>query len=369
MLDAFGLLLALTQPRPIAPMQLRGGCPLTIAAAIRGIVDDGCAGAPAGTPQYPSLLASYGSARPPFDVPGVDYYVGVPINKKLADPTVPGKLPACATYQASNTRVVVTASGCTLNGFDFTKAGGLQVSIPNGVANTVVENSLFGLSGNPGFSTSLLDYRGEGLLVKNSTFEGVGQDPMYFEDGSSGTVRFEYNFFYDISGDALDFGSSQTVIVEFNAFVQIGMNAESHPDAVQFCGGNIDKRSHESHNLIYQPVGVASTGAQGIQVAVQCGGTIDGYSADHNTVIAPDPQSLTMSYSVASNGENVKLSANYIDASGAYGPIYPFPQGDGSAKCTGNVALTAGSEYVNGQTYYWAAGADIAGNFGELTCT
>jgi hypothetical protein len=318
-------------------------------------------------PQYPHLLERYGKARPPYEVPGVDYYVGLPAIT-LIDPTRPRSLPGCATYIPSSHAVSVTRSNCVLRGYDFRKGGGLQLQIPNGVANTTVDSSLFGLDGNPGFSTSLIDYRGAGLTVTDSTFLGPGQDPMYFDDGSSGTVTFERNYFFGISGDALDFGSTQTVIVQYNAFVAIGMNPASHPDAVQFCGGHLGPPSHESYNLLYQPVGVGNGGNQGIQVAVQCGGTIDGYEADHNVLVAPDPHDLTMSYGIASNGLNVKILDNYIDAEGSYGPIYPFPKGAGSAICRGNVARTAGSEYVGGVTYSWKAGQDIAGDFGEFTC-
>jgi hypothetical protein len=318
-------------------------------------------------PQWPSLLAGYGGVRPPFAVPAVDYYVGVPAGA-LKDPTAPGALPACATYEPSFHAVLVGASNCVLDRYDFTKGGGLQVQVPNGVSRTTIERSRFGLGGNAPFSTSLLDFRGSGLTVTNSTFEGIGQDPAYFDTGASGTIAFVHNYFYDLSGDGLDFGSSEFVVVEHNAFVQLGMNAESHPDPVQFCGGALAAGSHESYNLVYQPVGVASTGEQGIQVSVQCGGTIDGYSADHNTVIANNPSSLTMSYSVASNGNRVRIANNYVDASGAYGAIYPFAKGNGTAVCRGNVSLTAGSEWVNGQTYTWNAGSDIAGNFGAFTC-
>lgn len=314
------------------------------AASARGTAGFGCAYANAGMrasgpdacsqlasfrTQLPTLLKRYGKARPPYAVPTVDYYVGAPAIV-LGDPTAPNALPRCAAYLSAYHTVSVTGSNCVLRGYDFRRGGGLQLQIPNGVANTTVDRSRFGLEGNPSFSTSLIDNRGKNLTVTNSSFEGPGQDPMYFDDGSSGTVRFEKNFFYDISGDALDFGSTQTVVVQSNAFVGIGMDPVSHPDAVQFCGGRLGPASHESYNLFYQPVWVANGGNQGIQVAVQCGGTIDGYSADHNVIVAPDPHDLTMSYSIASNGQNVSILDNYIDAEGAYGPIYPFPRATGA---------------------------------------
>ncbi len=150
-------------------------------------------------PQWPSLLAGYGGVRPPFAVPAVDYYVGVPAGV-LKDPTAPGALPVCATYEPSFHAVLVGASNCLLDRYDFTKGGGLQVQVPNGVSNTTIERSRFGLTGNAPFSTSLLDFRGSGLTVTNSTFAGIGQDPAYFDTGASGTISFVHDYFYDLSG-------------------------------------------------------------------------------------------------------------------------------------------------------------------------
>ena len=48
---------------------------------------DGSANAPAGAPQLPSLLNGY-AVRPPWEVAGVDYAVGVPTGTTLKDPTL-----------------------------------------------------------------------------------------------------------------------------------------------------------------------------------------------------------------------------------------------------------------------------------------
>jgi hypothetical protein len=336
-------------------------CPFGAGAASLNLVD-GCAHAPAGTPQYPTLLSSYGADRPPWDVAGVDYPVGVPSNITLKDPTG-GTLPSCASYDASSHVVTVTASNCTIDGYDFTKGGGLQLSIPGGISDTTVSNDLFGLDGNPPVATAFIDRRGGSVTVTNSTFQGSG-GVAYFDSGASGTATFQYDYFYDLDGDAMDFGSSQAVIVEYDSCVKIGMAAGTHPDCVQFCGGTLDPSSHESFVLSYQPVGVTVGGAEGVQVAQQCGGTITAYSVDHNTIIAaPDGSNVTMSCSIAV-ADNVNVTHNYIDASGAYYPFYPT----GNGQCVDNIAMTSGSEYSGGTTYNYAAGSAITGTFGTLSC-
>src|ERR1700744_2260487 len=46
---------------------------------------DGCVEAPAGTPQHPKLLDIYQGNRPPWNVAGVDYHVGLPEGTRLTD--------------------------------------------------------------------------------------------------------------------------------------------------------------------------------------------------------------------------------------------------------------------------------------------
>lgn len=123
---------------------------------------DGCSAAPAGTAQLPNLFsapfpphtAAY-AVRPPWNVPGVDYYVGctlsvcagTPSGPTGTDPTVSGNLPAGASYNPGTHLVTISANNVTLSGFDFCNPSGspngVNIWISGGVTGTIITNSKF----------------------------------------------------------------------------------------------------------------------------------------------------------------------------------------------------------------------------------
>jgi hypothetical protein len=373
--------LLLTETAFAAQPNMAPTCPFVQTAIAHGVANDGCRQAPLGAPQYPDLLERYGSARPPFDVPGVDYYVGVPSNIVLKDPTARGALPSCATYEASKHAILIEkGTSCTLDGFDFTKGGGLGVQIPAGVVSTTITNSQFGLTGNPAVSTGWIDRRGGDFTLTNSTLEGPRGTP-YFDVYTNGNVDIEYNYFHDLDEHGLNFvGTNTTVNISHNAFVQYGMRAGSHPDPFLLMGA-IYTNSHTSFNMIYEPAGVGlKVGGPGLaanQMLRNHYGKgpltltpiyVGGYRMDHNVVLATDPKVKTISYGFTAigTGPDTEIVDNYFDSAGTFGPVYPAK---GNPTCLGNIALTSGSEYngVKGEGKY-TAGRVIAGTWGSVTC-
>ena len=100
---------------------------------------DGSASASSGTPELPNLFSGY-SVRPPWEVAGVDYHVGVPSNQTLLQPTA-ANLPAGTTLDGQ--LILVTANNVTINGFDFSGNGGYGIYIEAGVTGTRITNNLF----------------------------------------------------------------------------------------------------------------------------------------------------------------------------------------------------------------------------------
>src|SRR5208283_804125 len=106
---------------------------------------DGCSGAAAGSPQLPTILEGY-ATRPPWNVAGVDYPVGVPAGTSLKDPTT-AALPTGCSFSGST----VTCSGSTpitLNGYDFSLRNGTTLHIT--ASNITVKNSHFLVGTNQG---------------------------------------------------------------------------------------------------------------------------------------------------------------------------------------------------------------------------
>ena len=118
-----------------------GACPMGNAYA------DGCSGAPspAGTIEYPGLLTNYGANRPPWNVAGVDYYVGMPAGHTLTDweaisnPNV--------SIDATSGLLSCNSGSVTLNAIDFTTHNGAFQYIyvpPGGCGSLTITNSKFG---------------------------------------------------------------------------------------------------------------------------------------------------------------------------------------------------------------------------------
>ncbi|OKO90678.1 hypothetical protein AC629_04245 [Bradyrhizobium sp. NAS80.1] len=107
------------------------------------VLNDGSAGAPGGAPQLPNLLSGY-TVRPSWKVAGVDYAVGITSGTVLKDPATINM--AGVTVDKSLHQVIVTASNVTLDGYDFSLAGGWELVTQ--AANTTVSNSNFKIGAN-----------------------------------------------------------------------------------------------------------------------------------------------------------------------------------------------------------------------------
>src|SRR5215471_9473988 len=104
---------------------------------------DGSATAPAGTPQLPTVLSGY-QVRPPWQVAGVDYAVGIPTGTVLKDPgtiNMPG-----VSVNTSTHIVTVTGNNVTLSGYDFSLNGGWGVYITG--TGATIQDSYFRVGSN-----------------------------------------------------------------------------------------------------------------------------------------------------------------------------------------------------------------------------
>lgn len=99
---------------------------------------DGCPAASAGSPQLPTILNGY-ATRPPWNVAGVDYPVGVPAGTSLLDPTTAALPPGCSF--SGSTVTCLGSTPITLNGYDFSLHNGTSLTIS--AANITVTCSKF----------------------------------------------------------------------------------------------------------------------------------------------------------------------------------------------------------------------------------
>ena len=310
--------------------------------------NDGSSQAPAGTPLLATLLNGY-AARPPWMVAGVDYAVGVPVGTVLKDPATIA-LAGVSVNAAAHT-VTITASGVTLNGYDFGLAGGWGVVIQSGVANTLIQNSHFLVGANNAVPINAGVGVGN-LTVQYNTIDGGGGSSgavwALVNYNGSGIFTAQYNSFLNAPEDAIDFNSgTMTTIVKYNVFDNLGTSPGSHPDSVQFVGVN-SNNSVVAFNTIYEP---NPGGMEGIQLDAQNGSTLTNTAIDNNVIVAKAGPSLEMSYSIAvqqGSGDivnGVTVNDNYIDSSGAWGPFYP-PAGS-NLTFSGNVDMVTGARIAS----------------------
>lgn len=335
--------------------ETRGACPFASIAAEHGITDDGCAGAGSEPPQYPSMLERYGKNRPPFDVAGVDYHVGVPSNVTLRDPATE-PLPAGCSYNAG--LVTCTKDNTVISGYDFSLHE-VRLYIPSGVSGTIITNNKFGIG--PACKDPLIDIRNaHSTTISHNSFDGAGPLCPSLQFGTlifsvypaRAVSTVEYNEFSNIPDDVLDYGGpssgAASIILRYNLFYIQGYTG--HPDGFQANGGNFDPITI-SFNTYYNESPPAN-GAQPFHVEAQLKAVLNRSTVSHNTIVTLADCRGGHGRCVANTdiackqdaggNTNINFSAygNYVDSSGALAAFHdnsgcsgtswgiPFPNRD-----------------------------------------
>jgi len=326
----------------LAPVET-SGCPFAANAAAKGIAD-GCSGAPAGTPQHPTMLYNYGSNRPGWDVAGVDYYVGTPVGTVLKDwqtindPNV--------TVNTSTGMVRCTGAGASviLDEIDFSLHNGAMIyNGGGGCANITITNSNFACPTISPSWTFVQDQNGANITVRYNKFNGANCfAPNQSDGGFQGfldlsNATIQYNWFINSPGNILINGN--VVDYRYNLLDNVVIAPGAHMNYQQFAGGGTVGPVTVEFNTSYQ---TSCGGAEGFQFYNNNGpATIKDPTLAYNTMIAAAP---TPAGSCASPNQNVVMSNiihgtsgnqfpttisgtainenNYFDLSGAYSAYY-----------------------------------------------
>ncbi len=303
-----------------------------------------------------SIVSSVYQATPhnattPWNMPGVDYYVGVPYGTALKDPTISSNLPTGASF--SGTTVSITGCNVTLDGFDFTLHNtNVVVNVSSSSCATTIEDSRFQANGlslqpianlkNLGPGGSFVFERNEynGLAPVGGSGSGFAvNDPIQ----GSGKVILLYNFFHNFDSKVIQMngtvaGSSLTE--EYNLFADFGSCSTSsgcaHGEAEYTYGGGALTVTIQFNTYInhFHTNAADLTSPQAVQADSL---NITSATDNHNVVLAPGPQlscneSNQVGYTAAAaiyDGQqeggtisNGVFQYDYIDASGVYFPWY-----------------------------------------------
>jgi hypothetical protein len=313
---------------------------------------DGSAGASAGMPQLPNLFSGY-AIRPPWKVAGVDYHVGVPSGLALKDPSVPGNLPAGATLRGHT--IIVSANNVTLNGFDFSGGGGYGIYIDSGVLGTQITNNFFVDSSS---STPIPVNIGSGAsdtYIAYNTINGGGASG----NGSFGELIYnlgaglivEYNWIYNSPSRFVSDGGGGSLVYSYN-LLEDGGWAVTHLNFLEFGGGTFSSPQVDFNTVVQHET---ISNGEGFQMYCNSPGSISNGDVGNNTMISRSAviqrgaTGPAISYWIHTGSNSQYPSPatgtvhdNYIDASGAYGAIYPGLRG---FTYVNNVNLLSGAHF------------------------
>jgi hypothetical protein len=237
------------------------------------------ANAPTGTPQFPNALNNYPAGhgkrdktvvnQPPFNLPGVDYRVGIQTGVTLVAPST-SNMPAGCTYDATTGIITVNSAGTVvLDGFDLGN-GGIAVAGKNATLNLTIRNCRISLTtdmipiafGGSSCNTTVVEYcelygnghtNGSGAIQWNTSADGPG---FY-------TIQYCY-----IDGFATDTihgcSDAQDIIVQYTMFYNIGSFGHSglHLDITQVWNTGIQRFWN---NTIYCPANAQNPVGSGPQ--------------------------------------------------------------------------------------------------------
>ena len=192
---------------------------------------DGSLNAPTGAAQYPTLFSGY-AARPPWQVAGVDYRVGVNTGVTLKDPSV-ASLPTGVSR--AGTTFTVNNSDVTLDGWDFTQGAGWTVDVRNN--NCTISNCRFSKSGAANLINSINSVSATNLTVKYCEMNGQNNLTDFIIDAAWPGLIIEYCYIHGSGSDLIGRNYNQNggaVTIRWSLFEQAGMGgALVHGDYLQ----------------------------------------------------------------------------------------------------------------------------------------
>jgi hypothetical protein len=352
------LALALIAGLPSQAPALRGA--LTVApvlpadpfAAVDGSLN---ATVTAAGPQFPNQLNSYGGVgarsftigapfQPQWRIAGVDYPVGINDSAKPLKNVLTATLPGCAT--TSGNTVTVNSASCTLNGFDFSVSGGVNLVI-NG-DNATVTNNFFQAGSN--MTGTAITANNPGALISYNEFAGTGlafpASRCITIQNQTGTVTVTYNYIHEWNDDSIRIGNQPTgvianaqMIIKYNAIFSGGYSGV-HFDFLQTVQASYNNLEM-SFNFIFQPASDPGTGVPTEATAIRNSdfgvsgvGTYlgSGTQFHHNTVVGlGNGSSMAFSQSIvfggtggtgASLNSNPTAHDNFFDLDGNLGPVF-----------------------------------------------
>jgi hypothetical protein len=267
----------------------------------------------------PALLSGY-RFRPPWNVAGADFPVGLPAGLELKDAAT-AALPSGCSMSGST----VNCSGSvTIDGYDFSQHGGISLIIKDG--EVTVQNCLFTVGTNQGALGRIIDVSGStnaSFLHNEVDGANISVSPQRGQAinlSNTGAVTFKYNYLHHSGGDMIDFsGGPQTEIVQSNLFKDIGFKT-AHSDTLQWCGSVVRSSDIGFNTIVQTAAGLSGMGL--LTINAECTGANMSHMLVHNnTLISKARDNFATGANVTQDagpaaGDHVAVFDNYTDPSG-----------------------------------------------------
>jgi hypothetical protein len=282
--------------------------------------------------QHPALLASY-VLRPPWNVAGVDYAVGVPSTATLNDwqclsgPGITVNTTAMPPYvRVDNT------SNAVISGVDFSLHGGASLFFVNCPNPTVISSIFAGKNLTKLYGTAVIYADGDspGLTVSYNTINGAGAGTggTLVAAAGAGTTTLTYNWLKHFPQHVLEIlvqSAPYSVVYKYNLIERGGMQAGDHLNYLQIEANPNSSSVDVEYNTSYQTW--QATGGEGYQFTSGGSNLVQSVTLAYNVMIAaPTPgHPLSMSRMIHADGSlNAPATAhdNYVDPTGSYGWLY-----------------------------------------------
>ncbi|MGZ5528971.1 MAG: Ig-like domain-containing protein, partial [Limisphaerales bacterium] len=307
---------------------------------------DGSANGPGGTPQFANILSGY-TVRPSWQVAGVDYAVGITAGTALKDPATINM--AGVTVDAKNHQIIVTAANVTLDGYDFSLAGGWGVATQ--AANTTISNSYFKIGSNGNF-TIYGDTGSSNLTVKDCVIDG-----NYLSDNlnngliytSTPGLTVEYTLLEHGYSDFIQAQDGGQITLKYNVLNNNG-NVNAHPDWLQTMGTASSPFTETiEYNTVYMTPNANDAGTQGFMLNDN-GSTLSSAEFAYNTIVAlPGTNVSPITTLVGSNiTGTATVHDNFVDSrGGSYGSesFFADPAYSANAMYYNNNNMSTGGLY------------------------
>jgi hypothetical protein len=285
--------------------------------------------------QHPALLASY-AKRPPWNVAGVDYAVGLPSMTTLTDwqcLSGPG-ISVNTTHMPPYVRVDNT-SNVVISGVDFSLHGGAAIFFVNSPNPTVVSSLFAGKNLHilAGAAVIYADGNSPGLTVSYNIINGAGagSGSTLVSASGGGRTTLTYNWLKHFPQHVLELNTyagatnPYSLVYKYNLIEKGGMQAWDHMN-FQF-GTNTDSTSIDvEYNTFYQTW--RATGGEGYQFGTLGNARVKNVTLAYNVMIAAQTpgHAICVSYMIHADGSlNVPATAhdNYVDPTASWGWLYP----------------------------------------------